>query len=141
VLARALDLDRTRGVLRHERHRLGECSARARAAAERFGQGAPRRRIEHRDRLGRAFPDEPAALVSRLGPEVEDPVGGLRQLHVVLDHHDRVSRVDQPVERTHQYRDVLGVEAGRRLVEQVEPAGRARRFGQRPRLPRETNVP
>ena len=61
----------------------------------------------------------PAARAA-LGPEVDDPVRGLDHVEVVLDHEHRVAVVDQPVEHLEQLLDVGEVEAGRRLVEEVE---------------------
>ena len=68
--------------------------------------------------------DEVAALVAALGAEVDDPVGGLDDVEVVLDDHDRVSLVHQLVEHLKQPLHVLEVEARGRLVEQVERAAR-----------------
>ena len=63
--------------------------------------------------------------VAALRPEVDDPVGRLDDVEVVLDDEDRVAAVDQPVEDLEQLLDVGEVEPGRRLVEDVErPAGR-----------------
>jgi hypothetical protein len=46
----------------------------------------------------------------------------------VLDHHDRVALVAQPVQHAEQLLDVVEVQAGGRLVEDVERAsGRALR--------------
>ena len=56
------------------------------------------------------------------GPHVDQPVGGLDHVEVVLDHHDRVALVDQPAEHAEQLADVLEVQAGGRLVEHVERA-------------------
>ena len=74
---------------------------------------------------GVPFGDDPAAAVAALRPEVDDPVGGLDDVEVVLDDEDRVAAVDQPMEDLEQLLDVGEVEAGRRLVEDVQrPAGR-----------------
>ena len=59
-------------------------------------------------------------------PEVDDPVGGLDDVEVVLDDEHRVALVDQAGQDREQAAHVLEVEAGRRLVEQVDGvAGRA----------------
>ena len=55
-----------------------------------------------------------------LGPQVDDPVGRLDHVEVVLDHDHRVAQVDQAIEHVEQLGDVVEVQAGRRLVEQVE---------------------
>jgi diacylglycerol O-acyltransferase / wax synthase len=67
-----------------------------------------------------------AAAVAALGAEVDDPVGGLDDVEVVLDHDDRVALVDQAVQHVEQLADVVEVQPGGRLVEDVEvcPVGR-----------------
>ena len=67
----------------------------------------------------------PAATTSpprdaRLGAQVDDPVGRLDHVEVVLDDDDRVAEIDQPVQHVEQLADVVEVQAGRRLVEEVE---------------------
>ena len=52
--------------------------------------------------------------------EVDDPVGGGDGVEVVLDQHDRVAGVDEPVQLAQQQRDVGRVQPGGGLVEQVE---------------------
>ena len=78
--------------------------------------------------LGRALGDDLAAARAALRPEVDDPVGRLDDVEVVLDDDDRVAGLDEPVEHLEQLLDVGEVEAGRRLVEDVQGlAGRAPR--------------
>src|SRR5262245_18133442 len=50
------------------------------------------------DVLGGAFGDDAAAAVAAFGAHVDDPVGGLDDLEVVLDHHHRVAGVGQLVQ-------------------------------------------
>ena len=58
------------------------------------------------------------------GPEVDDPVGRLDDLGIVLDHQHRVAGVDEVVQHLQQQLDVGEVQAGGRLVQQIErPAG------------------
>src|SRR6478609_25214 len=57
--------------------------------------------------------DDQAAVVARTGSEVDDPVGMSHDRLVVLDHDDRLPRVDQPVEQAEQVLDVGEVQAGR----------------------------
>ena len=52
--------------------------------------------------------------------EVDDPVGGLDHVEVVLDHDHGVPGVDQAVEDVEQPLDVSEVEAGGGLVEDVK---------------------
>ena len=63
-----------------------------------------------------------AAAIAALGPEVDDPVGRLDDVEIVLDHEHRVAAVDEPVQHVEQHAHVLEVQAGRRLVEDVERA-------------------
>ena len=57
-------------------------------------------------------------------PEVDDPVGRADHVEVVLDDDQRMPGVEQPAERAQQLRDVVEVQAGRRLVEQEQLAAR-----------------
>ena len=72
-----------------------------------------------------------AALLAALGAHVDDPVGGLDDVEVVLDDDDRVALVDEAVQDVEQALDVGEVQAGRRLVEDVEraPGGDLRQLG------------
>src|SRR5689334_17792746 len=76
------------------------------------------------DGAGRAKGDDAAAGFAPFGAEVDEPVGGGDHVEVVLDDDDRVPQVGQPVEDDEQARDIGEMEAGGRLVEDVEgPAG------------------
>jgi pSer/pThr/pTyr-binding forkhead associated (FHA) protein len=74
--------------------------------------------------------DDLAAAVAAFGAEVDDPVGGLDDFEIVLDHHHRVAVVDQLVQHFQQLAHVVEMQAGGRLVEDVERAagGAARQF-------------
>ena len=69
--------------------------------------------------------DDPAAAVAAFGAEVDDPVGRLDDVEVVLDDQHRVAGVDEVVQHLQQQLDVGEVQAGRRLVEQVQRAAGA----------------
>jgi hypothetical protein len=71
---------------------------------------------------GCALEDDPAAVVAGAGAEVDDPVGVRHDRLVVLDDDDRLAGVDEPVEQAEQLLDVGEVEAGGRLVEDVDAA-------------------
>ena len=102
---------RLRPVLRRSADSLGRCSfSLALAAATAC--------VDHV--LRRAGGHDVAAFVARLGAQVDHPVGRLDHVEVVLDHHDRVAQVDQPVEHVQQLGQVVEVQAGGRLVQQVE---------------------
>jgi hypothetical protein len=75
------------------------------------------------DEVGRgALEDDPAAVVAGAGAEVDDPVGVRHDRLVVLDDDDRLAGVDEPVEQAEQLLDVGEVQAGGRLVEDVDAA-------------------
>ena len=63
------------------------------------------------------------AVLAGAGAEVDDPVGRLHRLLVVLDDDDGVAEVAQPLERAEQLAVVALVEADRGLVEDVDDAG------------------
>ena len=71
---------------------------------------------------GRALEDDPAAVVTGTGPEVDDPVGMRHDRLVVPDDDDRLAGVHEPVEQAQQVLDVGEVQAGRRLVEDEDAA-------------------
>jgi hypothetical protein len=75
---------------------------------------------------GCALEDDPAAVVASAGTEVDDPVGVRHDRLVVLDDDDRLPGFDQAVEQPEQMRDVGKVEAGGRLVENVDAASLGR---------------
>ena len=74
------------------------------------------------DVLRRAGRDHAAAAGAAFGAHVDDPVGGLDDVEVVLDHDQRVAGVAQRVQHVQQQLDVGEVQAGGRLVEDVERA-------------------
>src|SRR5690606_1473038 len=78
--------------------------------------------LDERDLLGGAGGDHLAAPRAALRTHIDDPVGGLDDVEVVLDHDHGVAAVDQPVEHAEQPPDVLEVQAGGRLVQDVDGA-------------------
>src|SRR5437660_6039019 len=75
--------------------------------------------------LWRAGGDHSATLVSAFGTEVDDPVGDLDHVEVVLDHDHRVAGVHESLEYLEQSLDIGEVQARGRLVEDVQgPPGR-----------------
>jgi transposase-like protein len=71
---------------------------------------------------GCALEDDPAAVVAGAGADVDDAVDVRHDRLVVLDDGDRLTGVDEPVEQAEQLLDVGEVEAGGRLVEDVDAA-------------------
>src|SRR5688572_24115535 len=84
---------------------------------------------------GGALEDDPAAVVARARAEVDDPVGVGHDRLVVLDDDHRLAAVDQPVEQAEQVLDVGEVQAGGRLVEDVDVALLGHLGGQLESLP------
>src|SRR5262249_28708333 len=78
--------------------------------------------------LRRAGGDHPPAVVAALGPEIDDPVRRLDDVHVVLDDHHGVALIDELVQHLEQSPDVREVQPRGGLVEDVQgAAGRATR--------------
>ena len=84
-----------------------------------------------RDLLRRTARDHFTATVAAFGPEIDDVVGALDDIHVVLDHDHRVTQVRQPSQHIKKHVDILEMQPGGGLVEDVErPAGAyPREFG------------
>ena len=61
-----------------------------------------------------------AAGVAAFGAKVDDVAGGFDHVHVMLDGEDRVSGVDQAMQAIEQALDIREMEAGGRLIEDVE---------------------
>ena len=78
------------------------------------------RRFDLRDLLRRAGGDDRAAGIAAFRAEIDDVVGGLDDVEIVLDDEQRVAGFEQLLERRQQLRDVVEVQARRRLVEDVE---------------------
>ena len=75
--------------------------------------------------LRRALADERAAAAAALGAEVDHVIAGLDDVEVVLDNQHGVAAVGELAQHAHQTLAVGDVQAGRRLVEDIErPAGR-----------------
>src|SRR5712691_434449 len=80
--------------------------------------------------VGRPAGDQVAAARPAVGAEAHDPVRFLHDVEVVLDRDHGIPQVDQAVEHRDQPVDVREVQAGGRLVEDVEgtPAGLLRQL-------------
>ena len=84
---------------------------------------------------GCALEDDPAAVVAGAGAKVDDPVGVRHDRLMVLDDDGRLAGVNEPVEQAEQLVDVGEVEAGGRLVEDVDAALLAQVGGELEPLP------
>ncbi len=81
--------------------------------------------------LGRAYGHHQATLVAPIRPEVDQPVAGADHVQVVLDHDQRMPRLQQLAQGTHQLGDVVEVQARGRLVEQEQHAFGGQRLARR----------
>src|SRR5712664_1044212 len=70
--------------------------------------------------LGSARRDDLPALVSSLGPQVDQPVRGLDDVKVVLDDQQRSAALQQLAERAEQLGDVVEMQTCRRFVENIK---------------------
>src|SRR5581483_10593886 len=84
--------------------------------------GVTLRRLGHHFR-GSLDDHHPTSIAS-LGPEVDDPVGGLDDIEVVLDDEHGVALVDETAQDGQKFADVLEMQACRGLVEDVDRVGR-----------------
>ena len=72
--------------------------------------------------LRRADGDHFASRVTSLGAEVDDVVGGLHHIQVVLDDQHCVAQVNQAIEHMEQLLNVGEVQTSCRFIEDVEGA-------------------
>src|SRR5262249_359974 len=81
-----------------------------------------------RDLLRRALRDHRSPAIAALGTEVDDVIGGLDHVEVVLDPDRRVAAVGETPQYSEQALDVVEMESGGGLIEDVErPSGGATR--------------
>ena len=83
------------------------------------------------DLLRRANGDDLSAFITALRPEIDDVIGALDDLQVVLDDDNRMALLEKLVERLQQPFDIMEMEPGGGLVEDK----------QRARFPRLGHVP
>ena len=74
------------------------------------------------DLFRRSLGDDAAPAAAAFWPEIDDPVGSLEDVEVVLDHDDRIAMVAEPVQHGQQHLDVVEMKARRRFVEDIERA-------------------
>ena len=79
------------------------------------------------DLFGGAGGDDLAAAAAAFGAHVDDPVGGFDDVEIVLDDEEGAAAFDEFAEGGEEFGDVVEVEAGGGLVEDVE--GAAAGFG------------
>src|SRR5437879_11617232 len=74
------------------------------------------------DELGRTLGDDAAAAFAAFGAEVDNPVGLLDDVEVVLDDQHGVAEVDEPLQNVEKFSYVIEVQSCGGLVEDVERA-------------------
>ena len=74
------------------------------------------------DLLGSAYCHEFASSIARFWTEIDDPISALDHLQVVLDHHERISIIDQPLKQLQQHRHIIEMQSGGRLIEDEQIA-------------------
>ena len=81
--------------------------------------------IQGRHRLRGTLGNHVAAAGTALGPQVDDPVRGLDHVEIVLDDDHRIALVAEPVEHLQKLGDIVKVQPGGGLIEDVERRARA----------------
>jgi hypothetical protein len=74
------------------------------------------------DLFGGAYGYDLAAPAAAFWTHVDDPVGGFDDVEIVLDDQERAASLDEFAEGREEFGYVVEVEAGGRLVEDVEGA-------------------
>ena len=74
------------------------------------------------DLLGGALGDDAAAAFAAFGAEVDDPVGLLDDVEMVLDDEDGVAEIGEAIQDVEKFFHVVEMQAGGGLVENVERA-------------------
>ena len=80
------------------------------------------RRRMRRNILGRADSDNGAAANAALRPHVNHPVGQLDHIEIVFDDDECVSLIDEPLQHTRKFPDVVEMQSRRRFVHDVQLA-------------------
>ena len=70
--------------------------------------------------FGLAGADDVPSLGAAFRAQVDDPIGGLDHVEIVLDDYDGVPGLSEAVQDLQQLVDVVEVQAGGRLIEEVE---------------------
>ena len=81
-------------------------------------------RVDLDDFLGRPLGDDPPALCAAVRPQVDDPVGRLDHVEIVLDHDDRVPQCGEAVKHIEQLANVVEMQARGRLVQDIQRLAR-----------------
>src|SRR5258706_13030225 len=74
------------------------------------------------DEFGRALGDDAAAAFATFGSEVDDPVGLLDDVEMVLDDEHGVAEIDEALQDVEKLSNVVKVQARRRFIKDVKRA-------------------
>jgi hypothetical protein len=72
------------------------------------------------DRFRCARDDQLAALMTAFGTQIEDPVGALDDIEMMLDHEHGMPSLDQPLETIQEALDISQVQPGRGFIQNIE---------------------
>src|SRR3984885_1868333 len=98
---------------------------RAILVAQRPRQNLPRVRLLHaRHLLGSTLRHHASARFSAFGAEVNDPVGLLDHVQIMLDDQHGVAERNEPVQHVEQLLHVVEMQAGRWLIQNVQRSPR-----------------
>ena len=73
-----------------------------------------------RHRLGSADRNDATSSVSAFGTEVDEPIGRLDHIKIVLDNQDRVALINESFQHGEQSGDILEMQPSCGLVEHVQ---------------------
>jgi hypothetical protein len=79
-------------------------------------------RLASGDVLGRALRDELATAFASLRAKVDDPVGTLDDVEVVLDNEQGMAGIDEALENLKEHADIIEMQASGRFIEKEESA-------------------
>ncbi len=92
---------------------------------EHLAQRLPRMALGHLGHgLGRTLGHDPAAARAPFGPQVHDPVRRLDHVEIMLDHHHGIARGREALKHFQQLTDIVEVQPGGRLVEDIKGLAR-----------------
>src|SRR5215471_1126769 len=72
--------------------------------------------------LGRSLRDDAPAAFSAFGAQINDPIGLLDDVEMMLDDEHRIAKRDEALKHVEKFADVVEVEAGSGFIEDIESA-------------------
>lgn len=72
------------------------------------------------DSFGGPHPHDFPALMATLRSQIDDVIGGLNHIHVMFDQNDRMTGINQAIERLEQPIDVREMQTGGRFIQDVD---------------------